>query len=121
NNLLRAAVSLSLVLLLGTWAFAQEGAEAQPKFNVLDALGQDFALPGDPAAGPKLFLSAQFQLEQGKRTGRLSITAEPAPGWHTYSTTQKGGPQASKLKVATSPNYKVTGPFVPDQPPQIKQ
>lgn len=97
---------------------AVPGAE-KPKFNVLDSLpGIDL---GGDLGGPKLFLAAKFELEEGQLTGRLLVTAEPAPGYHTYSMTQKpGGPQPSKLSIlAATPDVQLTGPFTADRDPEI--
>ena len=70
----------------------------------------------------KVTFSAAFEMLENSREGILSLTATIEPKWHIYSVTQqKGGPMASKIKVAEAPDFKVTGPFVPDQSPHIKQ
>jgi thiol:disulfide interchange protein len=62
-----------------------------------------------------------YQIEKGTRDGRLSITAKLEEGWHVYSVTQPaGGPTRSVLKVTTTDDFEVTGPFQPDVPPHIK-
>lgn len=88
-----------------------------PKLNLLDQLPGVF---GDDAdQGPKVFFNARFEVESGTRNGRLLISAEPAPGWHIYSITQKpGGPLRTELAVATTPQVKLAGPFAPDHAPE---
>src|SRR5690606_29158556 len=70
-----------------------DNSGAPPKFNLLDALPG--VLPG-AEAGPKLFVTARFEIEAGTNRGRLHVTAQPAEGWHLYSITQRpGGPLRS--------------------------
>lgn len=71
------------------------------------------------AAGKKATFTAFYELETAGKVGRISITADIAPGWHLYSTTQpEGGPMATKLKLL-SESVNLTGPFIPDHAPDI--
>ena len=109
--------------LLAIPAAAQEAppsAEPKPKLNIAEALGLGGAKAGEEAE--HVTFSAAFQCAENSRKGTLSLTAKIEPGWHVYSVTQqKGGPLASKIKVAESPDYKVPGPFVADRSPNVKQ
>jgi suppressor for copper-sensitivity B len=85
----------------------------KPSVGILEQLGG-----GGGPGGAELKLSAQYQIAKGARTGRLSVRAELLPEWHIYATTQKaGGPMLSQILVATSPDFRLTRPFTPDQPP----
>ena len=109
--------------LLAIPAAAQEAPpsdEPKPKLNIAEALGLGGEQPGDEK--DRVTFSAAFQLLENTRQGTLSLTAKIDPGWHIYSVTQqKGGPLASKIKVAESPDFRVLGPFVADRSPHIKQ
>jgi thiol:disulfide interchange protein len=103
---------------------AQENAppssEAKPKLNIAEALGLGGGKAGEEAE--HVTFSAAFQCAENTRKGTLSLTAKIDAGWHIYSVTQqKGGPLASKIKVAESPDFKVLGPFVADRSPRVKQ
>lgn len=95
-------------------------AWAQTKGKSFDALSlptNNFALPGQ--ADTKVEFSAQYELENGSKNGRLAVTAKITEGWHVFSLTQEpGGPKPSKLKVK-SDFLKLTGPFAADHPPEI--
>ncbi len=50
----------------------------------------------------------------------LIVTAEVAPGWHIYSTTQQpGGPVKTKIKLNNSSDFKLAGDFKPLKPPEM--
>lgn len=113
------------LLLLGfaVVASAQEVATeppadgAKPK-SILEQLG-GFNLPGSEG---NVTYFGSFTILKDSRRGVLSIAADITPGWHTYSITQpKGGPQATNLKVAASPDFKLLGPFQADQQPRINK
>ncbi len=68
---------------------------------------------------PKAAFSANYELEQQGKSGRLSIVAEIADDWHLYSTTQaEGGPQPTVLKLL-SDSVELRGPFIPDHAPDV--
>ncbi len=109
----------SLALLFGTTAFTQEKAEL-PKLNIIDQLG----IPGlgGSSGGEKATFSAEYRIAEGTREGQVSITATMEPDWHLYSVTQlPGGPQTSVIKLASTEQAAITGEFMPDAPPHIKQ
>lgn len=90
----------------------------QRKLNVAEALGLSGKSTGQ---AEHVSFSGSFQCQENSRKGTLSLTAQIEPGWHVYSVTQqKGGPMASKIKVAESPDFKVLGPFQPDRSPHVK-
>ncbi|MCA9120662.1 MAG: thioredoxin family protein [Planctomycetaceae bacterium] len=108
-----------LLLFTGTVAPAQDASEL-PKLNIIDQLG----IPGlgGAAGGEKATFSAEYRIAEGSRAGALSVTATMEPKWHLYSVTQlPGGPQTSVIKLASSEQAVITGKFVPDIPPHIKQ
>lgn len=75
------------------------------------------SLPGG-IPGQNAQFEASFELERGGLTGRLSVTANIAEGWHMYSTTQPdGGPMATKISL--SGEGIEAGPFVPNHAPDI--
>lgn len=91
-----------------------------PRLNLPDTIpGLDFG--GGEAHGPRIFLNAKFELEEGQTTGRLLVTADVAAGFHTYSLTQKKdkglGPNATKLTLLPTEQAKLTGPFVAETEP----
>jgi hypothetical protein len=68
---------------------------------------------GGPGAGSKnpVSVEAEFTAAAGGKSGELRVTAKIAKGWHIYSMTQpKGGPIATKIKLAPGP-FKATGDF----------
>ncbi|MGE3775994.1 MAG: cytochrome c biogenesis protein CcdA [Pirellulaceae bacterium] len=77
---------------------------------------------GNADEGNELTLSGEYSVFPGTTQGILSVRAEMAPTWHIYSMTQKpGGPLASRLTVAPQSGVRLTRPFTPSQPPQVKQ
>ncbi|HTQ37947.1 MAG TPA: thioredoxin family protein [Pirellulales bacterium] len=98
-----ACLAALAMLLVGTKAKAQL-TQLQP----LDSLSNSANGPG----GEKLKASGFFTPAENGKPAMLYVTAELAPSWHTYSITQAaGGPNKTRLKVATSADYKVTGDF----------
>lgn len=94
---------------------------ARPKLNIAEALGQTGGSSGSGASEEHVGFSAGFTVQENSRRGTLRLTARIEPGWHVYSVTQqKGGPMASKIKVAESADFQMLGPFQPDQAPHIK-
>lgn len=67
----------------------------------------------------QLKLSAHFQLEENTRTGYLVLTAKIPEGSYIYSLTQKGNPPPSKIEIATSEQFEVSGTFKPEFPPTV--
>jgi thiol:disulfide interchange protein len=110
-------------------AFAQAppGANEEPPGGKADPpkldLFKEIPLFGKSSGGdgPHVKFFGSFTVEKPGRQGTLLVTATIDEGWHLYSLTQpKGGPMPSSLKVAESPEFKVTGNFAPDKPPHIK-
>lgn len=126
NRSLTLAALLTVLCLFTSAAIAQgpprpdDGAPPRPESPQLNLLEQLPGVFGEEDQGPKLFFNARFEVESGTSAGRLLVTAEPAPGWHVYSITQKpGGPLRSKLSIANSDQVKLAGPFAPDQAAKV--
>lgn len=81
--------------------------------------GQDLGFGGLGAEKP-VTLSAEFEVYEDGRGGRVHVTARIAPGWHVYSVTQKEGALPTVIQLGKTDSVKLTGPFVPDRPPQLK-
>lgn len=62
--------------------------------------------------------SAAIRCEQAGQPVYLVVTAKLAPGCHLYSLTQPDE-SATKLEVAVSELYRITGPFRPRQAPHV--
>ena len=122
NNLdaalfVRTAMVAAAIGLFGvsiSWA-AQDG-DAQPEFRFnLGAIG------GAGGSGGEVTLSGKFEVAEGSRDGRISITAEMLPTWHVYSITQlPDGPIKSELKVERSQQYELVGSFRASVAPHVK-
>ena len=77
------------------------------------------SMGGGSSSGEQATFEAGYELETAGKSGRLSITANIANGWHLYSNTQpEGGPMATRIKLL-SDLVNLTGPFIPDQAPDI--
>jgi suppressor for copper-sensitivity B len=101
---------LFAALIAGLVASLVACAPAQAQLDLL----QDLQGVSQPPADPKslVTVSASFNVDKDGHKGRLVITAEIADEWHIYSITQPaGGPVRSEIKLKTSSDYKVTGPF----------
>ena len=108
------ASALAMVVAMAFPAWAQTKGKG---FEGLSLPMTNFALPGRPEA--KVEFSAQYELETGSKSGRLTVTAKIADGWHVFSVTQPpGGPKPSKFKLK-SDFLKLTGPFAADHAPEI--
>ena len=116
---LASAALLFVVAVFGTMVVGPSAAlgQSKGKFDQLSLPTTNFALPSLP--DKKVEFKAQYELENGSKNGRISITATVADGWHVFSTTQApGGPKPTKLKVK-SDFVKLTGPFAADHAPEI--
>ncbi len=78
-----------------------------------------------PSDQPEMTVSADFKLQEGKlqegaRTGRLTVQVELAPHWHIYSMTQPpGGPKKTSIKVSPNPQVVSVGDFAPERDPLV--
>lgn len=112
NRFHRFASLLVAVLLASPLA-------AQDKLNF--NLGGQLGSFGGGSAGEHVTFTGEYQIAKGSRDGKLSIKAEIEEGWHVYSVTQPdGGPERSVIKVASSADFELVGPFQPDAAPHIK-
>jgi thiol:disulfide interchange protein len=103
-------------LALGIWAvWAAFGsvapAAAQP--SAANNFGVGIVDAFDPLGdGQLVSISAQFTAASGERPAVVMITARIAPDWHVYAITQPpGGPQATKIRLQPSPDYRLIGPL----------
>ncbi|MGL4514918.1 MAG: protein-disulfide reductase DsbD family protein [Lacipirellulaceae bacterium] len=98
---------------------APRSADAQIDFT--GGLGDGAFVPGASADGglfgesvvaEPVRIKAQFVDATPNRPAVLMLTATIAPGYHVYSTTQpRGGPGATRIEVADTPDYRVIGAF----------
>ena len=110
-----------LVLFVSSSLRAAEPASPPamlPDFADAPGLG-DFL--GDGGGENELKLSGSFRAHRGQRTGVLEIRASLAPEWHVYALDQQGGPGPAKITVPPSSPVRLTGPFQPDKPPEVRK
>ncbi|MBC8350809.1 MAG: hypothetical protein H8E66_02405 [Planctomycetes bacterium] len=115
-----AAFFVACLITLAESITVGQDTPASPPLNIIDQLG----IPGlgGPLGGDKATFSAEFQVVEGTRNGRLSVTATMEPTWHVYSVTQlAGGPQRSVIKLASADQAAITGEFKPDAAPHVKK
>jgi len=94
---------------------------AQQQFDSLFN-GFDQLQGGGGSSNPDLKLSAKYDVDPSGTTGKIQVTAEVGPSWCLYSTTQpKGGPMATKLRVATAAGQEIQllGEFKAARAPKI--
>ena len=73
---------------------------------------------GSSAFAQSSKVESNFKVKTDSKVGVLAVQFSVPEGWHCYSTTQlPGGPLKSKITV-TGEGVKVTGDFVPRQPPK---
>ncbi|MFN9602363.1 MAG: protein-disulfide reductase DsbD domain-containing protein [Planctomycetota bacterium] len=111
-----------LLWLLAAWlafcsgpiVWAQKGSKPQ------SAGGKGLNLGGLGGFDVPYEFAASFELNRETGKGKVRVTATLSDGYHIFSTTQPpGGPSPTVLKILTS-GVQVTGPFVPDTPPDIE-
>ncbi len=79
-----------------------------PNFS-LGGIGRD---DSEPAKWKAIYVLS----ESGE--GRLDVTATIGQSWHIYSVTQEpGGPLKTSLTIESPETVKLSGEFVPDEPP----
>jgi len=80
----------------------------------------------DPAMNPLGAISAALgspaqitaTIEPSPQADVLVVTATLEAGWHLYSLDQKpGGPQPTRISIASDSPFKLAAPFRPDAPP----
>ena len=92
-------------------------ARAQPPISQFGLGGGGFGSSRDAEAN--LNVQASFTTA-ASQPAELTITAEIPAGWHIYSLTQgPGGPNPTRIKLDSSPEYRLSGAFVPDPPPKV--
>ena len=64
-------------------------------------------------------LSSRVHLQRDSNKGYLIVQVDLIEGSYIYSLTQKGAIPASKLAVAHSPLFRLTGEFGPDRPATV--
>lgn len=105
------AFCISLACLAATEAQAQRNPSG-PRVHYTDGLvGQFDRSAADMVLDPAT-VSAKFTPATAERPAILLITAKIAKGRHTYSLTQPpGGPEATKIDLESSPNFRLLGTF----------
>jgi len=110
-----AAVAALVLVTLTPPARAQLGGE---RFGGGKTGGLGLGAKG---AATAVSVSAQFIAPQDDKPARLFITAKIRSGWHIYSITQApGGPLRTRIKLAPSSDFRVTGDFQASPPPEKK-
>ena len=116
-----ARIAFVIMVLLAANSLHAQGPftarKNQDKLN--NPFGQFGGFGADASEGQEVTFTTEFVVEEGKRSGELSVTAELAEGWHIYSQDQKKGPMPTVLKVADSKQYKLNGRFRPNVAPHI--
>ncbi len=93
---------------------------AQAQFGLQPLSGLAAGSSADPNSGKELKASGYFTVGENGQPATLYVTAELAPGWHTYSITQApGGPNKTRIKLADSAGYKLAGDFKANPPPTV--
>lgn len=107
------ALLLSLCFLPATAMSQGLGGDLLQGLEGFDGLGG-----GD--SDPNLKVTASYVVDPSGTHGQVHVTATVGDGWCLYSTTQpKGGPLATKLKIADAPAITALGTFTPDHKPKI--
>jgi suppressor for copper-sensitivity B len=100
------------LLAIGFLALAAMAAPARAQLEIFPGLGGNKGDDIVPVA-----VSGVFHTPAGGVPGRLLVTAEMQPGWNIYSITQAaGGPVPTQIKIATSPDFKVSEFTAVDKP-----
>lgn len=117
NDQMKLPTLIKFILLFAAVClFANNAAPAVAQDLFLkDQIGDFGAVP----AGDPVTMSTEFKLKTGSQTGVLSVTAVIDPKWHVFAIKKTKGPMPSKISVAESSDYKITGPFKPDQSPHV--
>ena len=86
-------MSLNLLAIgaIGFWVAAVSSAlgQSKGKFDALNLPATNFALPG--VSDAKVTFTAQYELQNGSKLGRLTITAQVAAGWHVFLNNPAAG------------------------------
>lgn len=117
-NLLRPivlAIACATVLTLlpvNSLSAASEAVAADPLLDpAINPLGAISAALGSPA-------QITATIEPSPEADVLVVTATLEAGWHLYSLDQKpGGPQPTRISIASDSPFKLAAPFRPDAPP----
>ena len=75
-------------------------------------------LQTDEDDGPVFKFVGDFTVEQGTRNGILNITLDIKKGWHAYPQKEVPGQMPTELTVKASEQFKILGPFTPNQKPK---
>ncbi len=107
-----ALVCVAVALAVPAWAQSRGG-----KFG---SFGAGFDLDG---GGPIVSVKADFTAPTKGQPARVFVTATMKPGWHIYSISQVVqdlGPKPTKIHLAESADYRLTGAFQANRPPVKK-
>lgn len=100
--------------LVPSWTSAQEGWDAFGADPFGTGAGNGLT-DSDPVA-----IEAQFTAATEDRPAILMVTANLAPGWHTYSLEQQdGGPLPTDITLVPSAEYRTIGRFMPHPRPLL--
>lgn len=107
-----ACATVPALLPLNSLAAASEVFAADPLTDPsINPLGAISAALGSPA-------QITATIEPSPQADVLVVTATLEAGWHLYSLDQKpGGPQPTRISIASDSPFKLAAPFRPDAPP----
>ena len=114
----------TIATLLTLWLVAASQLAAQPSDAGTFQLLPDFGTlrNGSTPPGSEIEVRAKFEVVPHSHRGQLSITATMARNWHVYSLTQPaGGPLPTQILLQPSEQFRISGGFLPDRPPQVKK
>jgi thiol:disulfide interchange protein len=114
QNRFRFLLAVAIAYCQVTFAWADQPAKDELKFNVLPGIGRH------NSDVQEVTFAAEFRAIKGQQRGELRVTASLEKGWTIYSTTQKsGGPTPTQIVVKEG--ARVVGEFISANPPTIKR
>jgi thiol:disulfide interchange protein/DsbC/DsbD-like thiol-disulfide interchange protein len=101
---------------------AAQVAWAQPQVDNILTGGPLTGQVDSALATPESVIAVRAGFTPPDAAGKasLAVTATIQPGWHIYSITQKPVRAVpTTISVDESPDYRITGPFLPNLPPEV--
>ena len=124
QKLIRIFAAICIASLLST-TWGQEAPDAAPlqtplsAFPSLSGLSDLIPNPMEATAAP-VKTSCRVLVAPDGQTGIVQIATDIAEGWKIYSISQPaGGPTKTTIVINKSPQFALTGPFIPDNLPHI--
>lgn len=89
--------------------------------QILPSAALDHAGASFSHSGESYQMSSRIHLQRGADTGYLVVRVDLEEGSHIYSLTQTGDIGPTKIEVAKTRQFQLTGKFTPDIPPEITE